>query len=256
MAALAAALGAAAGFALGSGRDGGAPPAPAEAAPQVSAPSSESGGDAERARLEAENRRLRGVVEALEAQVEMLARAEAEAPSDGEEAQEPEDDTGFDAAALEAAGWLPADVERLRKRFEAYELDRLYLRNQAAREGWRGTARFMREMRGLRAELRAELGDEDFDAALYGAGRNNRVAVQGLLDDSAAQAAGLRPGDEILRYAGERIFDAFALVRLTARGEAGKPVELRVIRDGEELRFFLPRGPLGVRLAPASRPPA
>ena len=77
----------------------------------------------------------------------------------------------------------------------------------------------------------------------------------GVLADSAAERAGLRAGDELISYDGRRIFEAQTVVRATAEGEAGGTTELRVRRGDEELRFLLPRGPIGIRLQPARRPP-
>lgn len=162
---------------------------------------------------------------------------------------------GFDATALLERGYTEAEIQRLRERFEAFELEMLYLGDRARREGWRQRPLFQREAQRLRTALRDELGDRDFDAALYASGRNNRVVVAGVLADSAAARAGLRAGDELISYDGRRIFEAQAVVRATAEGKAGGTTELRVRRDDEELRFLLPRGPIGIRLQPARRPP-
>lgn len=214
------------------------------------------------AALEAERDRLASEVARLEAALGEALAARETAGAEGAHAEA--SDAAPDAAvaseaeriaALEAAGWPPSEIERLREAFEAFELERLYLRDQASREGWRGTPRFRREQRVLQEDLRSRLGDGDYDAALYAEGHANRVRVLSLLEDSPAQAAGIQPGDEILRYAGERVFDAARLVRLTAQGDPGGSVELRVLRNGQEIRLFVPRGPLGVRLRPVSSPP-
>lgn len=227
---------------------------------QESAPADAAAGPAPDPDLLAQRDQLAAEVARLSAELELaLAQRGSEAAPDEVAAAGPDagetDPEAARVAALEAAGWLPTEIERLRREFDAYELERLYLRDQATREGWRGGARFRREQRELLDELRGELGEDDYDAALYAEGRQNRVMVQSLLDDSPAQASGLRVGDEIIRYAGERIFEPIRLVRLTVAGEAGRPVEMRVLRGGEEIRLFVPRGPLGVRLRPVSRPP-
>lgn len=162
---------------------------------------------------------------------------------------------GFDAAALLARGYTEQEVDRLRERFEAYELELLYLGDQARREGWQGRGRHKIAAKMLQDGLRAELGERDYDAALYASGRNNRVRVAGVLAGSAAERAGLRDGDELISYDGRRIFDAQSVVRATGEGEPGSTTELRVRRGDEELRVELPRGPIGIRLEAVRREP-
>jgi hypothetical protein len=162
---------------------------------------------------------------------------------------------GFDAAALLARGYTEQEVERLRERFEAYELELLYLGDRAHREGWQGRGRHKIAAKMLQDALRAELGDRDYDAALYASGRNNRVRVAGVLAGSAAERAGLRDGDELISYDGRRIFDVQSVVRATGEGEPGSTTELRVRRGDEELRVDLPRGPIGIRLEAVRRTP-
>jgi hypothetical protein len=254
-AAIGALLGVAAGFLAGSAWMSREVPQRRGAAAAVAAsrPAPDPDLVAQRDQLAAEVARLSAALEVAQAQRGDAATAdEVETPDPDAADADPE---AAHVSALEAAGWRPTDIERLRREFDAYELERLYLRDRATREGWRGSARFRREQRELLDELHDELGDGDYDAALYAEGRNNRVMVQSLLDDSPAEASGLRVGDEILRYAGERIFEPIRLVRLTVAGEAGRPVEMRVLRGGEEIRLFVPRGPLGARLRPVSRPP-
>ena len=111
--------------------------------------------------------------------------------------------------------------------FEESELAVLYLRDQATREGWAGTPRFMQSLYELRSGLREKLGDESFDWLLYATQRNNRVAARSVLATGPAAHAGLRSGDLILRYDGRTIFRGGELQRATTQGEAG-----RMLPDG------------------------
>jgi len=178
--------------------------------------------------------------------------AGADSPAPGHGGERP----WFDAEALAKHGLPPADVERLREAFGASELALLRLEDQARREGWLDEPRYRLALRDMRLALRGELGDEGFDALLYATGRRNRVVVSDLLGDSPAERAGLEPGDEILRYADARIFGPMELKAATTAGTAGERVEIVVLRDGARERVFVPRGPLGIRMRPASRPPA
>lgn len=159
--------------------------------------------------------------------------------------------TPFDEQALLDAGFDSREVERLRSQTEALELEQLYLRDRAIREGWAGTPRFAEEARNLDARgraLREELGDERYDWLLFASGRANRVVVQSVLESSPASEAGLRNGDAILSYGGSRLFDVSALREATAGGRSGESVAIDVARGEERLRVYVPRGPLGVRL--------
>ena len=74
---------------------------------------------------------------------------------------------GFDAEALVAAGLDPTRAAALRERWEEHTLDKLYLRDQAAREGWMMSPRHGREQYALAARLRDEIGEEAYAALLY-----------------------------------------------------------------------------------------
>jgi hypothetical protein len=188
---------------------------------------------------------------------------EAEAPAQEDAAAPPVDPErgtlAFDPTPLLAAGFRESEVERLRARIDEFEMERLYLRDQAAREGWHGTPRYREELRALgaaQAGLREEFGEELYDWMLYASGSPNRVAVGGLLEGSPAAAAGVRPGDVIVRYGERNIFDPFELRQATLRGASGASVALDLDRDGDRIRVYVPRGPLGARLEARSVPPS
>jgi membrane-associated protease RseP (regulator of RpoE activity) len=153
----------------------------------------------------------------------------------------------FDASILGDHGFEPADADRIREAFEATELEELYLRDLATRENWLNSSRFREQRRELRAQLLEDLGEEDYDWMLYAAGRNNRVRVDDLLRNSPAADAGLEAGDLILRYAGKQILHRRQLITETTRGKASETVAVDALRGDEILRFYVPRGPLGIR---------
>jgi hypothetical protein len=157
------------------------------------------------------------------------------------------------------AGFTRSEVAAFRDRMDDIRLERLYLRDRAAREGWLATRRYMEESRALDDQLsgtREEFGDELYDWAMYSTGRANRVQVTEVMEGSAAAEAGLAPGDVIYSYADRRIFSGGELRDETTAGTAGETTPVDVVRDGESLRVYVPRGPLGIIIEPSSQEPA
>jgi hypothetical protein len=151
----------------------------------------------------------------------------------------------FDADRLLAAGFDRQAIEQFRARLDEIELQRLELRDQATREGWLDTPRFADESRSLFGEivgLRDEFEEPLYDWVLYATGHPNRVAVS----------------DVILRYDDQLMLSVNELREATTQGRAGELVAVEVQRDGENAprRIFVPRGPIGIEIAPATLQPA
>ena len=161
----------------------------------------------------------------------------------------------FSEQALRDQGMSENEIQRLRSRFDEVELEKLYARDRAARDGWTDSSRHYQEMLDIQSEFRAELGEHDYDAVLYASGRNNRVRVQDLLRGSAAADAGVQSGDVILSYAGERVFDPSTLYQWTKEGAIGESVELEILRGGRIVTVEVPRGPLGGKMQHFAAPP-
>ncbi len=163
--------------------------------------------------------------------------------------------------AMVSAGFDPSDVEAYQTRIADLEMDRLYLADQAAREGWLNTPRFREETVALNDEVsgtREEFGDDLYDWALYSSGRMNRVQVASVISGSPAADVGLAEGDIIYAYSGDRVLSVTDLKGSILEGDAGEIVRVQVMRDGERVPVTVPRGPLGVRLRPLRvepRPP-
>jgi len=211
---------------------------------------------AQLARVEADLASLRGPAPAAGApEVAPDAAAEvadgAEPTADDVAADQPSPGHAwFDAARLSGAGLSEREVSDLKRLFDETELERLYLRDQATREGW-PDGRLAQEIANLDQRLmsvRDDYGEAAYDWFLYAAGRPNRVKVEGILAGSAASEVGLRAGDHIYAYGGERIYRPWSLVQSTQSGRLGETIEVEVERAGERVRVTVPRGPLGVRI--------
>ncbi len=197
---------------------------------------------------EIEERQLLGrQIEALQTEVRELRESISFA-------DDPEIPAGmFDPQAMEdrfsEMGFTPQDRNSIRQleaeaRVRAIELDDI-----ARREGWIGTQRFSEAMAALATHdnpVRAALGADGYDRYLYAAGRPNRLVVGTVMETSAAQAAGFRRNDVIVRYGGEPVYSNMQLVNLRSSGRAGEPVVVEIFREGQPMRLTLPRGPMGI----------
>jgi len=146
--------------------------------------------------------------------------------------------------ALIAAGFLPAQADWIAQREQELVMESLRARFDAERSGepvdWQANRTMVTD------SLREELGDADYERYLEGSGRSTRVAISSVIESSPAQAAGLMPGDEIVRYDGERVFSMDDLTRQTMTGEPGQNVVVDVMREGNLMQVVMPRGPVGI----------
>ncbi len=146
---------------------------------------------------------------------------------------------------------LATDIVRRRNEID---LKLLELRDRASRDGYFGSERYMEEASALNEmnrSLREEIGDEYYDSFLYASGRSNRVRVASVMMGSPAETAGMKDGDLIINYDNTRMFNWNELQEATSSGERGEYVNVTVLRDGQLLNLWLPRGPLGIRLGSA-----
>jgi hypothetical protein len=160
----------------------------------------------------------------------------------------------INAATLRAAGFDQNDATFLSNRWGQQQMDLLYLRDQATREGWIDTPRYtqaVHELNNDAASLRAEIGPAAYDRFLFATGQPNRVVINSVIDSSPAHTSGLQPGDTIVTYDGNPIYSVNDLRAATTAGEPDIPVVVEVDRDGQLVELDIARGPLGVTLNPA-----
>ena len=167
------------------------------------------------------------------------------------------DDNWFNEQALVDSGMSSSRASELKTYFEQLELERLYLRDQSIRESW-DRAKYREALQTLtnqEDDLRNQLSESEYDAYLYASGQTNRVVVTSVLTSAQAGTAGIISGDHIIRYDNQRIYNGFDLRAATTGGNIEDTVALEVERDGETLQFYLPRGPLGIRMNSVSVAP-
>jgi len=141
---------------------------------------------------------------------------------------------------LIANGFAPDRAEWIVQRTEQLRMEALQAQYDARRDG-RPV-----EMDASDQTLRAELGEDDYERYLRAYGRQATIPVRDVLASSPAERSGLKPGDEIVAYAGKRVFDLRELNNLTFQGTPGESVVVEVRRDGQSVQLVLPRGPLGI----------
>ena len=144
---------------------------------------------------------------------------------------------------LTNAGFAPDRAEWINTRMQELRMESLQAQYDATREGRPfepGTA-----LAGERT-LRNELGEADYERYLQALNRPTSVAVQNVLASSPAERSGLKAGDQVVAYDGQRVFDVRDLNALTLEGTAGESVVVEVRRDGQTLQLVVPRGPMGI----------
>lgn len=149
---------------------------------------------------------------------------------------------------------MPTDtIQAMKLTVDHNQLEMLQLRDRAIREGWNDSVEFreqMREFGNPYRALRDEFGDQAFDQYLYATETPNRVEIQEVYSGSAADNAGLKPGDIVVSYASNSIYSMSTLRQSTLEGIAGETILLEINRDGQLINASVPRGPLGISMAP------
>jgi hypothetical protein len=147
-------------------------------------------------------------------------------------------------ARLIEAGFLPGQAELIVQREAALQMESLQARYEAERSG--DPQEWYRSRNDQQNALRAELGDADYERYLSANNRSTSIAVSNVIESSPAHAAGLLPGDEIVRYGGERVFSMTDLTQQSMQGMAGENVAVDIMRDGIQMQVVMPRGPFGI----------
>jgi hypothetical protein len=161
----------------------------------------------------------------------------------------------FDPARVLQLGLSAREAEQLRERHDRAQLDLLAVRDRAEREGWAGTPELREATQAVERELRKDLGEDMYDVMLFGARRSNRVLVRDVFRGSAAEAAGVQPGDLIVGYGGQRVFNGRELRRLIRQSQPGQSTGLQVQRGEQILDLRVAGGPIGAPVRPARRAP-
>jgi hypothetical protein len=146
--------------------------------------------------------------------------------------------------ALIEAGFLPSQASLIVRREAELQMEALQARYDAERSG--DPVDYYRSRNAGNDALREELGDADYERYLKANNRSTSVSISSVIDSSPAQAAGLQPGDEIVRYDGERVFSMTDLSQQAVDGVPGQNVAVDIVRNGVAMQVVMPRGPVGI----------
>lgn len=102
------------------------------------------------------------------------------------------------------------------------------------------------------AIMRSEMGDDAYARYLEVQGQPTAVRITQVLGGSPGSEIGLQPGDQLVRYAGERVFSVNDLRKSSMDGNPGEDVVIEIERDGTLIQLSVPRGPIGITGAGAN----
>jgi C-terminal processing protease CtpA/Prc len=145
---------------------------------------------------------------------------------------------------LVEAGFSPDQAQHITERESELRLESLYSQYDAVREG--GPFDPQADRFDPQDQLRQELGDASYERYLGATGQSTSISVQSVMAGSAGQTAGLQPGDQVVSYGGERVFSTSDLNQLILDGSPGQTVVVDVLRDGQQIQVYVPRGPIGI----------
>jgi len=145
---------------------------------------------------------------------------------------------------LISAGFAPDQAQWIVDREAQSRMDLLNAQYTARREGEPFDP--LQSHLAMQVEMRQQLGDAGYEQYLEATGQPTNVRVFEVLQKSPGYEAGLRSGDEIVAYGGERVFSLGELNDLTVAGNPGETVAVDIMRDGQAMQIYIPRGPIGI----------
>ena len=148
-----------------------------------------------------------------------------------------------------AAGFTQDRIDRLDRRVEELQMEARRAQAEAAGSDESIELDPLQAMMSViepYSLLRPEIGDEEYERYLQAKGLRTTVEISRVLASSPAEQGGLREGDEIVAYGGERIFSFLELSSLAAKRTSRESVLVEIKRDGQSMQLTVPGGDMGI----------
>ena len=148
------------------------------------------------------------------------------------------------ATKLREAGWSEAEIAGLDEMQQAAGLEMEERMHKQMRVMAENNPQML-SMLGQSSILAEQMGEDRYEQYREALGRPTSVPVRNVIKGSAAEIAGLQPGDKIRRYGTKRVYDEQDVIYESIQGKYGESITIEVDRDGMIFHATVPRGPLG-----------
>jgi len=146
---------------------------------------------------------------------------------------------------LIAAGFSMDRIQWLRTRADQLQTERLRADTERRLKGLPPDVDLDYSLDNSDLDLRNEIGVDEYEKYRLATGRPNGVQISSVMPGGVAEAAGLKPGDQIIRYDGRRIYSRGQITKAEDRqARPGARLIVEVLRDGRPLQFAVPAGRL------------
>lgn len=150
---------------------------------------------------------------------------------------------------LLSAGFTVDRINWIRRRADELQVEQARASHERQRQGLPPDPDAIAYILDPDLDLREEIGIEEYERYREALGRSAGIIVTDVLPTSNAEAAGLRPGDEIVSYDGRRTFNSAELNALVSKAGPGEYAIIGIRRDGQTIQLSVPRGPLSIQSA-------
>jgi hypothetical protein len=146
---------------------------------------------------------------------------------------------------LLAAGFSMNRIQWLRMRAEELETNRKRSDTERLKSGLPVELDLAHRLdRDL--DLVDEIGADEYEKYRAALGRANTIKVTSVDRGGIAESAGMKTGDEIIKYGGQRVYNMGQVTAIAEKGRPGEMVAIEVLREGRPLQLSALKGELGI----------
>ena len=145
---------------------------------------------------------------------------------------------------LVAGGFTEDRAKQILAIEDEIRMDLLQAEYEASRSG--NEQDYWERASNYQGTLRDRLGESEYEKYIVAQGGQASIMVSDVIGTSPASRAGLKPGDRIVSYDGNRVYSMRELKNHAFDGDQGEDVIVDIERDGQRIQLVMPRGPLGI----------